>query len=368
MITALALIAWIVLGVQLFYLISFLIAFSRKIPEGGESAPPVSVIVCAHDEEKNLRELVPLLLSQNYPHFEVIIVEDRCNDGTYDYLREAIKKEERLKMVRVQHLPAHVNGKKFALTLGIKAAVNEWVLLTDADCRPMGREWIKTMASHFQDDKALVIGYSPYTKSPGYLNAFIRFEALITGIQFMGWALLGRPYMGTGRNLGYRRSLFFDHKGFNKHLNITGGDDDLFVNEHARRHNTSACMDPESVMTSIPKNTWSEFFYQKFRHLMVGKRYRLSDKIVLGIFSFSWILTWLFVFPAILTPIGLDVHLWAGFLVREMLLIILVYRGSRSLGGSMEAWKTPLLDFNYAIYYLGTGLVALVSKRVRWKK
>ncbi len=368
MITSLAIIAWIVLGVQLFYLISFLVAFSRKIPGGGESAPPVSVIVCAHDEEKNLRELLPLLLSQDYPQFEVIIVEDRCNDGTYDYLLEAIKKEERLKMVRVQHLPGHVNGKKFALTLGIKAAVNEWVLLTDADCRPTGREWIKAMASHFQDDKALVIGYSPYTKSPGYINAFIRFEALITGIQFMGWALLGRPYMGTGRNLGYRRSLFFDHKGFNKHLNVTGGDDDLFVNEHARRHNTAVCMDPESVMPSIPKNTWSEFFYQKFRHLMVGKRYKLSDKIVLGIFSFSWILTWLFVFPAIFMAGGLGLHLWAGFLLREVVLITLVYRGSRTLGGSMEAWKTPLLDFNYAIYYLGTGLVALVSKRVRWKK
>ncbi len=368
LITALVLIAWIVLGVQLCYLISFLVAFSRKRPEKGKSAPPVSVIVCAHDEEKNLRELVPQLLNQNYPQFEVIIVEDRCNDGTYDYLLETTKKDERLKMVRVQHLPGHLNGKKFALTLGIKAALNEWVLLTDADCRPMGREWIRAMASHFQEDKALVIGYSPYTKSTGYLNAFIRFEALMTGIQFIGWALLGRPYMGTGRNLGYRRSLFFDHKGFNKHLNVTGGDDDLFVNEHARRHNTVVCIDPGSIMPSIPKETWSEFFYQKFRHLMVGKRYKLSDKIILGVFSSSWILSWLLVFPAIFTPSGLGFYLWAGFLVREIALILVVYKGSRTLGDSMEAWRTPLLDFNYAIYYLGTGLVALVSKQVRWKK
>ena len=368
MIITFTFVAWIILGIQLVYLIGFLVAFSKKIPVGGEVTPPVSVIVCAHDEERSLKELVPILLKQNYPHFEVIIVEDRCNDGTYDYLLEAVKKEERLKMVRVQHLPEHVNGKKFALTLGLKAAVNEWVLLTDADCRPTGDEWIRSMATHFQENKSIVIGYSPYTRSKGYLNAFIRFESLITGIQFIGWALLGRPYMGMGRNLGYRRSLFFENKGFNRHLNITGGDDDLFVNEHAHRDNTAVSMGAASMMPSIPKATWRDFFYQKIRHLAVGKRYKLSDKIVLGMFSFSWIFTWLFVFPLIFTVNALGLYLWTGFVLREIVLITVVHRGSRTLGDAFEAWKTPFLDFNYAIYYLGTGLVALVSKRVRWKK
>ncbi|MEJ0056537.1 MAG: glycosyltransferase [Bacteroidota bacterium] len=172
------------------------------------------IIVCAHDEEENLKALVPLLLGQEYPEFEVIIVEDRCNDGTYDYLLAATKQDARLKMVRVRHLPEHLNGKKFALTLGIKAASHEWVLLTDADCKPAGNQWIRSMTSHFQPDKQIVIGYSPYIRSSSYLNAFIRFESLITGIQFIGWALLGRPYMGVGRNLAYRKNLFFENKGF----------------------------------------------------------------------------------------------------------------------------------------------------------
>lgn len=368
LITTLTLIAWIVLGIQLIYLIGFLIAFSRRVPGIDGSTPSISVIVCAHDDEKNLRELVPLLLNQDYPHFEVIIVEDRCNDGTYDYLLEATKKEKRLKMVRVQHLPPHVNGKKFALTLGLKAALSEWVLLTDADCRPAGSEWIKGMASHFQANKVIVLGYSPYIRTSGYLNAFIRFEALMTGIQYIGWALLGRPYMGTGRNLAYRKALFFENKGFNKHLNVTGGDDDLFVNEHARHDNTAVCIGEAFIMRSLPKETWSEFYYQKLRHLAVGKHYKFSDKFFLGFFSSSWIFTWLFVLPVIFTPGGLAWYLWTGFLLREIVLVIVVHKGSRSLGDSFEAWKTPFLDFNYAIYYLGTGLVALVSKRVRWKK
>jgi len=129
----------IIVGLQILFLVALLVAFYRK-PRRLEATPTgVSVIVCAHDEEHNLRELVPLLLQQDYPDFEVIVVEDRSNDGTFDYLREMLPVHARLKMVRVESTPAHIHGKKFALTLGIRAARYEWVLLTDADCRPASR-------------------------------------------------------------------------------------------------------------------------------------------------------------------------------------------------------------------------------------
>jgi hypothetical protein len=224
------------------------------------------------------------------------------------------------------------------------------------------------MASYFQENKEIVLGYSPYSKSPGYLNSFIRFESLMTGIQFIGWALLGRPYMGVGRNLAYRKALFLDSKGFNKYLSVTGGDDDLFVNQHARKVNTAVSLSVESLVVSVPKKTWKEFYYQKLRHLSVGKHYRLSDKIVLALFSSTTLLSWFFVVPVMFTSPGIGVFLGAGFLLREIALIGVVRRASRSLGDTFEAWRTPLLDFNYAIYYLGTGLMALVSKRVQWKK
>ncbi len=362
---SLVVIAWIVIGIQIVYLAVFFIAFSRKRVQEPSGVPPVSIIVCAHDEEKNLRELIPLLLKQDYPSMELIIVEDRCNDGTYDYLLEATKNDSRLRMVRVQHLPGHVNGKKFALTLGIKAASHDWVLLTDADCRPQSDQWVRTMSSWYCDDRKIVLGYSPYLKLPGYLNAFIRFESLITGIQFIGWALLGRPYMGTGRNLSYRKSLFLDNKGFNRYLGVMGGDDDLFINEHASGGNTAINIGRDALMVSAPKRTWREFYYQKVRHLSAGKHYKISDKIVLGVFAMTWVLNWILVLPVVLVDPGI---LWVGIVIREIALIGVLLRASRSLGDIFEAWKTPLLDFNYAIYYLGTGLVALLSKRVRWKK
>src|SRR5690349_11485174 len=165
-------------------------------------------------------------------------------------------------MVHVNRLPAHVNAKKYAITLGIKAAKFEWLLFTDADCRP-GDQWVRSMSSQFNNETSFVLGFSPYVKMLGVLNAFIRFETIITAIQYISFTLLGRPYMGVGRNLAYRRSIFLDGKGFNNFLNVTGGDDDLLVNQHATATNTVVHVDENALVYSKPKLTWSTFFNQK---------------------------------------------------------------------------------------------------------
>jgi glycosyltransferase involved in cell wall biosynthesis len=355
-----------VLIIQAIYFILFLIAFRKADKPFSVEQPGVSVIVSAHDEEENLRELVPLLLSQDYSEFEVIIVEDRSNDGTYDFLLQATKEHERLKMVRVTHKPDHINGKKFAITLGIRAARYDWVLFTDADCRPTTNRWIETMAGKFNEQSKIVVGFSPYLKNEGLLNSFIRYESLLTGIQFIGFALLGRPYMGVGRNLAYRKELFLDNKGFNSHLGVTGGDDDLFVNQHAIKLNTSVSIGADAIVFSKPKTTWGDFFHQKLRHLSVGKYYKFSDKIVLGLFSLTWLLTWFVVLPYLFFSPWLKVLLIVFFL-RMILMIASMHILPKKLGASFEAWKAPLLDFMYAFYYLGIGAKALFVKKVKWK-
>lgn len=363
---ALTILCFAVLSIQILYFIFLLFAFRKKESPSTNEQHPVSVIVCAHDEEENLREQVPLLLQQDYPQFEIIIVEDRCNDGTYDYLLQATKEDERLKMVRVTHKPDHINGKKFALTLGIKAARFDWVLLTDADCRPATNSWIAQMTRRFEEPSKIVLGFSPYIKAPGLLNAFIRFESFLTGIQFIGMALAERPYMGVGRNLAYRKELFLTTKGFNSHLDVTGGDDDLFVNQHATRENTSVSIGSNALVFSKPMQTWKGFLHQKLRHLSVGKRYKFFDKILLGMFSFSWILTWLFVLPCLFF-LPLAKVLLAFFVARMVLLISIMYVEPKKLGAPFEGWKTPLLDLMYAFYYLVTGAKALFVKKVKWK-
>jgi glycosyltransferase involved in cell wall biosynthesis len=364
---ALSLICVSILVIQLVYIALLLVAFAGKGNAPSQEPHPVSIIVCAHDEEENIKELVPLLLQQDHPQFEVIVVEDRCNDDTFDYLLQATKVHELLKMVRVAHKPEHINGKKFALTLGIKAAKYDWVLLTDADCRPTSRQWTKRMTENYQNDTTMVLGFSPYLKSPGLLNAFIRFESFLTGIQFIGLALLGRPYMGVGRNLAYHKSLFLDNKGFNKHLSVVGGDDDLFVNQHATKKNTTVQMGEESLTFSKPKTTWADFYHQKLRHLSVGGSYKFLDKMILGLFALTWLFTWFLVVPvSFFSPFVF--WLLGGFLLRWLLLSVLFHKASIKMGSSFETWKVPYLDFIYAFYYLVAGVAAKTAKSIQWKR
>lgn len=359
--------------VQCVYWLIFLIAFARKDKEASKQTtlqptqPPVSVIVCAHDEEENLKELVPLLLAQHYPDFEVIIVNDRSNDNTYDWLLAETKKDLRLRMVNVEETPTTLNAKKYALTLGIKAAKNDWLLFTDADCRPQSNLWLRTMAQAFSESTQFVLGYSPYAKSAGMLNRFIRFETVITAIQYLGFALLGKPYMGIGRNLAYRKSYFLNAKGFTTLLPITGGDDDLYVNRHATPENTQVVIGAESLVESTPQTTWGNFRNQKLRHLSVGKHYRLKHRVMLGLFTLSWMFFW-FTLPALLI---FQTGVWfvaGGFLLRQLLMMAAVNNANARLGRTFELAALPVLDFMYAFYYLVAGLMALVSKKVRWKK
>lgn len=369
----------VAVGIQLLYLFLFLIAFSRKAKGLAEEQIPVSVVVCAHDELDNLRELIPQLLAQEYPEFEVIIVNDRSNDSTFDYLLEATQEHPRLRMVNVKETPERVNGKKYGITLGIRAAAHEWILLTDADCRPNGNQWIQRMSRHFRTETKFVLGFSPYLRRPGFLNRFIRFETILTAIQYFGFGWLGNPYMGVGRNLAYRKSLFLQEKGFNNFLHVTGGDDDLFVNMHARGRNTRLELSPESQISSEPKLTWSAFYQQKIRHLSVGKRYRFIHRFLLGLFSFTWIVTWFSWIPLLAWSIinfDADTAIYRPetylvilpFLLRWILLILLIRSMLKKAALTFSLWALPLLDFLYAIYYLSTGLVALTTKKVRWRK
>ncbi|MFM7857765.1 MAG: glycosyltransferase [Flammeovirgaceae bacterium] len=362
----LAVVGFTVLGIQLLFFALFWLSFQRKTGVSEQPPRPVSIIVCAHDEEQNLRELIPLLLQQDHPEFEVIVVEDRSNDGTYDFLLQATQENSRLRMVRVVNKPEHVNGKKYALTLGIKAAKYDRVLLTDADCRPASEQWAREMSSWYLPSTIFVLGFSPYRKSTSVLNAFIRFESILTGIQMVAMALLGKPYMGLGRNLLYEKRIFLENKGFNRHLEVTGGDDDLFVNQHANAGNTLVKLGVKTITVSEPKETWRDYLHQKIRHLSVGKRYKLIDKILLGAFSFSWMATWFFVFPlASLHPFNYSILI--GLALRWAMMAIVFHKTSAQLGQQFEAWKIPFLDFIYAFYYLVAGVAALKAKRIRWK-
>ncbi len=280
--------------IQLYYYLRYYRkAFFKKSsiydkPENKQE--PVSIIICARNEAVNLEKNLPLVLEQDYPDFEVIVVNDRSEDETPDILKRLAIKYPHLRISEVRNDPMFTHGKKLALTLGIKASSNEWLLMTDADCKPAGKNWLSLMQRNFTENTDLVLGYGGYKKEKGFLNLLIRFETVFTAMQYFGMATSGKAYMGVGRNLAYRKTLFFTNKGFASHSNLFSGDDDLFVNETADSSNVAVEMHPESFTWSDAKATFRDWYIQKKRHLTTGSRYTFKTKFRLILENISRVL------------------------------------------------------------------------------
>lgn len=261
---------------------------------------PISVIICARNEEENLRNKLKSVLEQDHKNYEVIVVNDCSTDNTDDILGDYLMKYKHLRVTSISPDKKFTHGKKLAITVGIKAASHEWLVFIDADCEPVSDQWLNRLQENFRDEKEIVLGYGGFEKRKGFLNAYIRYDTLFIAMQYLGFAIKGVPYMGVGRNLAYRKSLFFKNKGFASHYNLLSGDDDLFVNETANKINTSVEFHAESHTLSIPKLTWEEWITQKKRHFTTSGRYKGGHFFRLGIeplmrflfyFSFCYLLT-----------------------------------------------------------------------------
>lgn len=281
----------LVLAVQLFFALNFywLSAFRAK-KNAGDPHPniPLSVIVMGRNEKHNVKKFLPRILNQDYPNFEVIYVNDLSWDGTRSYIESMQEKFPNLRLVNV---PATQNdmmvGKKFGLTLGIKAAKNPYLIFTDADCFPASNHWLKHMSTGFQEGKELVLGWGMYASSGGFVGHLQQFEGFQTAMQYSSLALGGMPYMGVGRNLGYTKDLFLRNKGFAGHLHISSGDDDLFVNKHITEKNFALVHHPDSHTISPAKKSWAAWFQQKQRHFSTVSHYRGSHQFILGLMNGS---------------------------------------------------------------------------------
>ena len=277
--------------IQLFYYFFFYGRLAYyKTPHGSAHKKPVSIIICAKDEANNLKEHLPSILTQDYPDYEVIVVNDCSEDDTGQVLESLKKKHKHLKISTIKKDKKFGHGKKFALFIGIKAAKNEWLLLTDADCYAETNQWLFIMQKSFMKNTSFVLGYGGYEREKGILNQVIRYDTAFIAMQYFGFALAGIPYMGVGRNLAYRRSLFFEKRGFSTHMHLNSGDDDLFINANANKTNTLIEVGKKSHIRSVPKKTFSEWAKQKRRHLTTGAYYKNKHKFLLIIEPFSRII------------------------------------------------------------------------------
>ncbi len=360
--------------IQFIYFAFFFVrlAFFKQYQSTTLPLTSVSIVVCARNELANLQELLPLLIDQDYSGFDIIIAIDRSTDGSNEYIKSLSLNNKKIKYIEIDKDFRHVTPKKYALTAAIRSSDKEIILLTDADCRPASNQWLRLMANQLNNQKQIVLGFSPYYTESGFLNRLVRFETFYVALQYLSFSLAGKPYMGVGRNLMYRRELFIENKGFYTHLSVMGGDDDLLMNEIATPQNTTICIDPNSFCYSIPKQTWTDWFIQKKRHLSVGKHYKTSNKIILGTLSASHILSWALLGCFIVAGLVnysiskniLSLGLITFFIPRFLQWLILIL-ANHKLGNTVGWYAVPFIDFVLCLYYIVMAGVVWVNRKTK---
>jgi glycosyltransferase involved in cell wall biosynthesis len=363
----------IVIVIQLIYYWKYFVrvAFYKPLQHTSTQTNPVSIIICVRDESQNLIENLPLLLKQHYPYtHELVIINDNSLDNSQDIIEQYRKEYKHINVVHLTEEAKFMQGKKFPLSMGIKIAKHELLLLTDADCTPATDEWINSMQQCFKPGKEIVIGYGPYKKQKGLLNKIIRFETFHTALQYLSYALAGNAYMGVGRNLAYVKSLFTEHKGFAKHATVISGDDDLFVNTAATATNVAVNMDPKSFVYSNPKTTWKDWFTQKRRHMGTAKYYKPVHKMLLGVYSASQIL----LYPLFIATLILLWQQWptfitvlSVFLIRYITLIIIWFNAMQKLQeNDLKKWFW-FFDIWMLFYFIRFAPAAFKKNTTQWK-
>lgn len=346
---------WILLGVlgalflvQLYFYARYMCAPARKMrrdrkqiksEEPIAEMPGVSVVLCAHNEAYNLSQYLQALLTQDYPEYEVIVVDDGSEDETRAIIEQYLVHDPRLHITFVPHEARVGSTKKLALTLAAKAAKYDYLLLTDADCVPESNQWIREMMTG-AESKDIVLGFSPYFEEQGHVNRLVRYDTLFNGLHYLGAALCGHPYMGVGRNLAYRKSLFFESGGFTHLMNNMAGDDDLFVNHVATKENTAVVLSRNSFMWSLAKKTLKEWWQQKRRHVSVSPAYKGSTKVRLtiepltrGLFYATVLAINIYRFPLTLLPLSIPFLAALGlFLIRWIMQTAVLNVSARRMG------------------------------------
>ncbi|EGV44155.1 glycosyltransferase [Bizionia argentinensis JUB59] len=350
-----------------YYLVFFSQFAFQKETKPEPNNIPISVLICAKNEADNLKDFLPSIIAQNYPNFEIVLINDASYDYTLDVMEDFANKHPNIKIVNVRNNEAFWANKKYALTLGIKAAKNNHLLFTDADCKPISKNWISQMSAHFNNDKTIVLGYGGYTKiKKSFLNKLIRFETLLTAMQYLSFAKMGMPYMGVGRNLAYTKDDFFKASGFMKHMHIRSGDDDLFINQIATAKNTSVCVAKDSFTISNPKTTFKEWVTQKKRHITTAHHYKPVHKILLALFYASQLLFWLSGIVLLAFLFYWEVIL-IFFALRLISQLIIVWFTAKKLDEQDLMLFIPLLEFFLVIFQLTIFISNLVSKPKHWK-
>jgi glycosyltransferase involved in cell wall biosynthesis len=358
-----------VCSILLFYYVSFFsrLYFYKPKQYAPERLPKVSVVICAKNEEENLRQNLKVVLIQNYPDFEVIVVNDQSTDKTAEVVQHFCDRNENVRLINIKSdITKPLPGKKFPLKVGVQAASNEIIVVTDADCKPANTLWLKHLVAEFLKETDFVLGYAPFYAEATFLNKLIRYDNVQTAMQYLSFAVAGIPYMGVGRNMAFKKSQYLEWNEKEKTKKILSGDDDLFINAKATKASTEIAINKYSFIYSAPKNTYSDWLNQKARHTETGFHYKFSHQFLLSLFALTNLL--FYAWP-LMCMINLNIHYYILPLFTSMLFIkfMINARIASKLNNEDLIPYLILLDFLFALNLVVLFFKTLFSRTEKWK-
>lgn len=319
----------------------------RQSAEGDVSdagLPPLSVIVHAFDNPESLAVLLGSVFSQDYPApFEVIVVNDGSSEDVTDVVNRMAVEHRNLYQTFVPDEAHNLSRKKLGVSLGIKAARNECVVLTCAESRIASNRWLREMAAPFSRGKGVVLGFASLK---GLRGAMTRFDEALVGVKWLSAALRGKPYRGTGYNIAYRRSLFFNAKGFSRSLNFSHGDDDLFIHQIANGENTAVVLSADSLVEVEFFDPAKSFRELRLRHSFTGRFLPKTTGRLLGL---STVMMWVWLAATVAgcvfsLPNALPSCWFLALIPFVWIPLVMAWRKtSARLGIGLCAWKLPCL-------------------------
>lgn len=354
-----------VLVIQLAYHWFFFsrLAFFRPAAQSPEK-PPVSVIIVVHNQYQLIRQNLPELLGQDYPDFEVLVVDDTSDDGSDEVLEKLAETFSNLRVVKLTQSLNWFKGRKFPLSLGIKSASHEFLLLTDIRFRPEGKNWISQMVAAYTFDTAIALGYATFNTT-SKINKWLRFMAFYDGMFYLSMALSGMPFKGIGPNLSYRKSLFYRHKGFSSHYVINAGDDELFVNKAATRKNTEIRISAGSQVKCSKPMTFIQWLENEKTRLAIRRFFKPGHRMMISLFSATTLLFYALFAALLIVHVQLPVVIGI-FLIRLLSQLVIFGLIQKKLSEKKLLWVTPIFDLALSLIDLAIWLRLLFTKKSKW--
>ena len=287
-----------------YYVIYGRFAFHRKKAALGFRDIPVSVVIVVRDDAAQVLQTLPYLLEQEYSFYEIVIVNDRSRDeNSLHAIKEYKERYPNIKIVDLSTAVSTSRGKKMAISMGIKCASYDHILLTSPNCKPASRQWLSLMAQNFQFQHRIVLGYNTFDKKKGPYSHFLHYDNLVNAMQYFSHALMRSTYRGDLNNVAFLRQLFYNQKGFISYNHLLYGEEDIFIHRASSKNNTAIEFSPDAATVRQHTPQYRFWRIHKISLFYTRKFNSLKNRFLLGGFELTNLLFYILLVVSVITAI-----------------------------------------------------------------